>query len=116
MTEKEKPINWNDQIAHFASCFFLTLLTMGSWFGLIVVILWAITREYYQTKGKMEDAAREHDLKHKVNFKFVIEYMWSEDEASTKENDFIKRDLLFSYAGIAAAYMLIVVPLNIWVF
>jgi len=118
MVEKPevKPINWVDQSAHFGLCFCFTLLTMGSWFGFLVVILWAITREYYQTKQKMSDVAREHDLPHKVDFKFVLEYMWSEDKSVGKGNDFIKRDLVFSYAGVAAAYIFLVVPLNIWWF
>jgi hypothetical protein len=38
-----------DQSAHFGSCFGLTLITAG--FGAHIVILWAITREYYQHKS-----------------------------------------------------------------
>ena len=111
MAEEVKPINWVDQGAHFGSCFVFTLLTMGSWLGFLVVVLWANTREYYQTKKQMADA-----LKRKVKFFEVLKYMWTKNEEIGKGNDFLKRDLMFSYAGVATAYVLVVVPLNIWVF
>ena len=101
-----KPINWVDQNAHFWSCFFLTLSTNG--YGAHVVALWAISREYYQTKSKMKDAAREYDLQKNVKFMSVIKFMWA-------QGDFWKRDLKFSYAGIVAA-LAIIIPLNLWVF
>jgi len=107
MVEKPevKPINWVDQGAHFGSCFFLTLLSLG--FGAPIVVLWAITREYYQVKQNMIDAARQHELP-KVKFKQVIEFM-------KYDKTFTNRDLKFSYWGVAVG-IACAIPIDIWLF
>jgi hypothetical protein len=104
-----KPIKWADQIAHFVSCFFLTLLTLG--FGFPIAVLWAITREYYQTKITMYEVYRIEypDLNWKqigkqLTYKKVMGLV-----------DLKKRDLVVSYSGIVAA-LLINVPFNIWLY
>lgn len=66
-----------DQSAHFGSCFGLTLITAG--FGAHIVILWAITREYYQHK--------DHD------------YSFTENVAAL---NFFNLDLKWSYAGVVS--------------
>ena len=111
MVEKpeEKPWNWGDQAAHFGSCFALTLLTLG--FGATIVVLWAITREYYQTKITMFEVYRIQypDLNWKeigkqLSFKKVIGLV-----------DLGKRDLAVSYWGVIGG-IACAVPLNFWIF
>jgi len=101
----EKPINWKDQGAHFWSCFLFTLSTLG--YGAHIVALWAVTREYYQVKHKMMEAAYESGREDAVTFAAIIRFMWDTDQ-------FIKTDLKFSYAGIFLA-LCIAIPLKIWV-
>ena len=101
MTE-EKPIKWGDQAAHFGSCFFLTLFTLG--FGAPVVVLWAITREYYQRKRTMES---------------VVKYEPSFGEVLNTDGDlgfkYFKRDLVVSYFGIVVG-IVAAIPLYNWLF
>jgi len=90
-----------DQVLHALLGFFLTVVPLlGAFFGVIA-------REYYQTKQKMLDVAREHGREGSVTFKWVIEYMWT-------NGDFLKRDLVFSYIGIAVGVLVIVVVVLLW--
>ncbi len=104
MTEKpeEKPIKWGDQSAHAGSCFGLTLLTLG--FGAPVVVLWAITREYYQIKIRMIAALRMQGKKGKPSYSDVMDFV-----------DLGKRDLVFSYWGVVLG-LAIAIPFDIWLF
>jgi len=104
-----KPWNWVDQGAHFGSCLGLTLITLG--FGAPVVVLWAITREYYQTKIVMFEVYRVQypDLNWKqigkqLHFTTVMAKV-----------DLTKRDLAVSYWGVIGG-IACAVPLNIWIF
>ena len=69
-----------DQSAHFGSCLGFTLLTVFPYLsaGALVVLVWAITREYYQ--HKVEGIGFFQNLFH---------------------IDFVGLDLLWSYGGIA---------------
>ena len=69
-----------DQSAHFGSCLGFTLLTVFPFLsaGALVVLVWAITREYYQ--HKVEGIGFFQNLFH---------------------IDFVGLDLLWSYGGIA---------------
>ena len=84
-----KRIKWGDQAAHFGSCFVLTSITGG--FGASVVLLWAYTREYYQTKITMIEVYRIQEIKEKPSFKEIV-----------KKVRVFKLDLNVSYGGIAA--------------
>jgi len=99
---EEKPFNWVDQSAHFGSCLVLTLISLG--FGFLIVILWAITREYYQTKETMTEVYRVQEVKHKPSFNAVMDQV-----------KLFKRDLKFSYAGVIAG-LFISIPFDIWLF
>ncbi len=106
---ESKPIKWVDQLAHFFSCFFFTLLTLG--FGAPMVAVWAITREYYQTKITMFEVYRVQypDLNWKqigkqLHFKKVMEKV-----------DLRKRDLVVSYSGIAAG-IVAAIPLDMFLY
>ena len=104
-----KPIKWGDQIAHFGTCFALTLLTLG--FGAPVVLLWAITREYYQTKITMFEVYRIQypdlnwkEINKQLHYSTVMELV-----------DLSKRDLVVSYWGIVIG-IACAIPFNIWIF
>jgi len=97
-------IKWGDQLAHFFSCLVLTLLTCGSYLGWIAVVLWAITREYYQRKRTMEAV-----LKYQPSFGEVIN---TDGDLGFK---YFKRDLVVSYSGVAVG-IAINISLNIWLF
>lgn len=83
-----KPVKWGDQAAHFFSCFVLTAITGG--FGASVVLLWAYTREYYQTKITMIEVYRIQDINGIPDFMTVL-----------KKVRVFKLDLTVSYVGIA---------------
>lgn len=100
---KDKPWNWGSQALHFFSCFFMTLLT-GGW-GAPVVVVWAITREYYQRKRQMEAVTK------------VEPSPWEilDPNPDFGEGfDYIKRDLLVSYAGTATGLLLAIGYHNWW--
>lgn len=109
MADEEKPIKWGDQAAHFGSCFGFTLITLG--FGAPIVVLWAITREYYQTKIVMFEVYRVQypDL----NWKEIGKQL--KYDTVMEKVDLKKRDLVVSYWGVVAG-IAIAVPLHIWVF
>ena len=92
--------DWKDQVIHFGSCFGLTLLTLG--FGAPVVVLWAITREYYQIKERVTAAFRLQGSKSEPSFDVVMDNV-----------DLFKTDLKYSYAGVAVA-VAIAIPFDIW--
>lgn len=80
-----KPFNKTDQTLHAILGLVLTVIPLsGAFFGVIA-------REYYQEKRKME-AARKSEPK----FLQIIEMI-----------DFFKRDLIFSYIGIAVGILTI---------
>ena len=99
---EDKPIKWGDQTAHFGSCLALTLITLG--FGAPVVVLWAITREYYQIKINMIQAYKLQTIKKPPSYSAVMEFV-----------DLGKRDLVFSYWGVVAG-LAIAIPFDIWLF
>jgi len=85
----DKPINWLDQFLHAFFCFVLTMLVAGSWVGWIVVVLWAITREYYQVKINVIEAYRIQKLEQEPSFRVVMDNL-----------KLFKRDLKVSYSGV----------------
>ncbi len=87
---EEKKFNIVDQAAHSGSCCVFTLLTVIPLLGAIVVVVWAITREYYQTKETMRGVFVTQAIGRKPKF---VEIM--------KNIDYFKRDLRFSYLGVA---------------
>lgn len=100
--KEEKPIKVGQQAAHAGSCFGLTLLTLG--FGAPVVILWAITREYYQIKARITEAFVLQGKPAEPSYDVVMDNV-----------DLWKRDLKFSYLGVAVA-VAIAIPFDIWLF
>ena len=111
MVEKpvEKPWNWADQAAHFGSCWGLTVLTCG--YGAPAVALWAITREYYQTKITMFEVNRIQypDLNWKqISKQLHFSTVWT-------LVDLTKRDLVVSYWGVVAG-VLTAIPVNLYLF
>ena len=84
-----------DQSAHFGSCFGLAFVAPFPLLGMIPAVLFAITREYYQTKAKMLKASNEHRDVAEIKFGQVIEFMWD-------TNAFTKLDLRWSYGGAVA--------------
>ena len=97
----DKPFKPIDQFAHWISCLFLTVLS-----PLIIVtpILWAITREYYQTKARMVKVYAAQDIELKPGFVDVM-----------KNTSLFSRDLVFSYIGVACGAAILVFILFYWV-
>lgn len=111
-----KPINWVDQGAHFGSCFAFTLITLG--FGAPIVVLWAITREYYQTKLTMFEVylIQQHEKGVGLTYELmkVVEKQLKYGVVMEKV-DLAKRDLVVSYWGVVAG-LAIAVPFDLWLF
>ena len=91
MIEKpeEKEFSKTDQALHSGSCFCFTLLTVIPLLGSIGVIVWAITREYYQTKQQMIVVFAMQKIDRKPKPLEVLKLI-----------EYFKRDLRFSYLGV----------------
>jgi hypothetical protein len=90
---EEKPINWGDQIAHVAIGFFCSFPILGGFFSVLA-------REYYQRKRVMEAV-----IGRQPGFWEVLD----PDPEVGEGFDFFKRDLVFSYIGIAASITVMVI-------
>ncbi len=93
MEKEEKPIKWGDQIAHFAIGFFCSLPIIGGFFSVLA-------REYYQRKRTMESV-----VGYEPDFLDVMDPAPDVGEGF----DFFSRDLLFSYAGIVACIIFMII-------